>query len=309
MDFHGKDLGLLVSLDVLLSERSVTAAARRLGISQPAMSAQLARLRTMFGDELLVGHSHGMVPTSRAAAIHPALNAAIADLRALVAAAPGFDPANDHRHIRIACSDLAHFLLLPRIMPVLAAKAPGITVEALPPTILRLAEGMERGEIDFALTGADRAPQSFPARHLLDETFQVIWRPGHPLISGPPNLDQFCASRHAVAVIEDGSILDGVTQALRQLGRSRDVAVSVPNFLLLPSIVRATDLVSVVPSLLARAPEPAVEATVEAGELPFELPGLSIYLSWHRRHHQDPASQWFRQLVAEIAAEIQAARN
>lgn len=298
MDFQPRDLGLLVSLDVLLSEGSVTLAARRLGISQPAMSAQLARLRQFFGDDLLVGNAHGMSLTPRAQAIRQPLRAAIEDLRVLVSGAVSFDPARDSRHFRIAGTDLSLRVLLPRLIPLLIAQAPGITVEAVPLALDRLAPSMERGEIDFAVTSAENAPQSFPARLISEEAFCVIWSATHPGLSDRVTLEQFCDYRHVVALVEGVGVFDAVDAALDRLGRHRKMGAKVPNFLLVPPIVRITDMISVVPLRLAEAQAQGLRVA----DPPVELPGFSVYLSWHRRLHQDQASVWMRRLIARVIA-------
>jgi DNA-binding transcriptional LysR family regulator len=296
MDIHRRDLALIASLDVLLAERNVTAAAKRLGISQPALSAQLSRLREMFEDELLVGNAHGMVLTPRAQAMQLPLKAALEDLRAAVSTTSSFDPATGIRHYRIAGSDLAHVHLLPRLLPLLAARAPGLSVEAVPLAPDQIPARMERGEIDFAITSAENAPQAFPARRLINQDFCVIWRQDHPILSAAPTLEQFCALKHVVALVQ-GDALDRVDAVLQERDLSRQVGAKVPNFLLIPPIIQASDMISVVPKLLAETPG----LVVSAGPPPIPLPGFAAYLSWHRRLHQDPACRWFRELIAEIA--------
>ncbi|MDS9469489.1 LysR family transcriptional regulator [Paracoccus sp. MBLB3053] len=295
MEFHRRDLGLLVSLDVLLSERSVTVAAKRLGVSQPAMSAQLAKLRQLFGDDLLIGNAHGMALTPRAEEIHGPLGEAIEDLRALVALSVPFDPAADSRVFRIAASDLVLGILLPRLLPVLSDRAPRVRIEGVPLAIDRLASSMEKGEIDFAVTNAENAPQSFPARLLSNEEFCIIWRKDHPELSAPPTLDQFCRIPQVFALVEGAGERDAVDDHLATMGRGRVLGIRVPNFLLVAPLVRATDMIAVVPRRLA---ETETEG-LNVADTPFPLPSSQVYLSWHRRLHQDSACRWFRQLVAE----------
>ncbi|MTH76794.1 LysR family transcriptional regulator [Paracoccus aestuariivivens] len=299
MDFQPRDLGLLVSLEVLLRERSVTLAARRLGISQPAMSAQLARLRGLLNDDLLVGNAHGMALTPRASAMRQPLSAAIEELRSLVASPAGFDPAQDIRHFRIAGSDLALIVLLPKLVPYLARVARGITIETVHLELDRIAASMERGELDFAVTSAENAPQAFPARLMAEESFRTIWSRDHPELRDAISLEQFCRLRHVVAVIPGGGILDEVDRALGELGRAREVGARVPNFLLVPSIIRASEMVSVVPQRLAAAQPDGLHVAMP----PIDLPNFKVYLSWHRRLHQDPASRWLRQTISDLVAE------
>ncbi|MBN9673980.1 LysR family transcriptional regulator [Roseibium aggregatum] len=298
MDLSGRDLGLLASLDVLLTERSVTGAAKRLGISQPAMSAQLARLRELFGDELLVGNAHGMTPTLRAQDLHLPLRTALEDLRAVVSSAAAFNPETDKRHFRIAGTDLSHAVLMPTLAPYLASHAPGVTLEAVPLAVGQLADRMERGDIDFAISSGDNTPQDFPARKLMDENFTAVWRRGHPVIGETLTLDQFCACKHVVAIVEGSGPLDRVDEILRLENRSRSIGTYVPNFLLILPIVVATDMIAVVPDWLVIGGS----ERVRTGPLPIQIPGFSVYLSWHRRLQNDVASKWLRTLIVKIAS-------
>ncbi|WP_172331757.1 LysR family transcriptional regulator [Mangrovicoccus sp. HB161399] len=298
MDLQGRDLALLVSLDVLLEECSVTRAAKRLGISQPAMSAQLARLRDLFGDELLAGNAHGMTLTPRAEAMRSRLGAALEDLRQVVTEARDFDPAADARRIRLAGTDLAFALVLPALLAMLAERAPGVTLDCRPLDPAQVAADLEGGALDFAIMRSENAPESFPGRRLGGAEFQVIWRRDHPALCGGMTLDAFCALPHAVAVAEGAWVAEAVEAALAALGRRRRVALSLPNFLLLPEVIRATDLVAVVPEPMAAACGPGICRAAP----PVALPGSQIYLGWHRRLQGDPAARWFRGLVAEATA-------
>ncbi|MBD9527204.1 MULTISPECIES: LysR family transcriptional regulator [Paracoccus] len=298
MDFQPRDLGLLVSLDVLLAERSVTLAARRLGISQPAMSAQLSRLRQVFGDDLLVGNAHGMSLTLRAENMRQPLGEAIDKLRTLVSRESSFDPETDSRHFRISGTDLSLSVLLPRLMSELAARAPGVTIEAVPMALDLLAGRMERGELDFAVTSAENAPQHFPARLLAEEHFRVIWSADHPELRGPPDLEQFCRLQHVVALAPGGGIRDEVDDALFRIGKTREVGARVPSFLLVLPIIRATRMIAVVPGRLVESQPEGLNIAAP----PLDLPNFQVFLSWHRRLHQDAACQWFRRLIAETVA-------
>ncbi len=298
MDLKGRDLALLASLEVLLSERSVTRAARRMGVSQPAMSAQLARLRDLFGDELLAGNAHGMALTPRAEELLPQLAAALGDLRQVVAGARGFDPATDRRLFRLAGSDLALSLVLPGLLAGLERQAPGISLDcrALDPE--RAAAELESGALDFAVLRAENAPDSFPGRFLGAAPFEAIWRQDPSRAEMPMPLDEFCARPHAVAVAEGDWAAGAVDAALAELGRSRRTVLRVANFLLLPEAIRATEMIAVVPAPLAAACGPGLARAA----LPVAVPPVRTHLSWHRRLQGDPAARWFRDLVAAATA-------
>lgn len=297
MDLRRADLPLLASLDALLEEQSVTAAARRLGISQPALSAQLARLRDLFGDPLLVGNAHGMVLTPRAEELREPLHAILADLRSLVSRHAGFDPASDTRTLRLAATDLAQVFVLPRLYAVLAEKAPGMTLEAVPLAIDAVAGAMKRGEVDMAISSLGNAPPDFPARRIRSEAYCVIWRDGHPMPGPPATVDAFCALRHLVVALKGGGVLGDIDEALAKIGRKRRIAGSVPNFLLAPHVVRRTDIVAVVPAVVAEIDG----GGIRHAPLPFATSRLDVYLSWHPRMRNDAGHRWLRELVAGIA--------
>jgi DNA-binding transcriptional LysR family regulator len=297
MDLRRADLALLVSLDALLGEQSVTAAARRLGISQPALSAQLARLRDLFGDALLVGNAHGMVLTPRAEELREPLRAILSDLRSLVSESAGFDPASDARTVRLAATDLAQVFILPRLYAALAEKAPNITVEGVPLVVDQVADAMKRGEVDLALSSRENAPPDFPSRRLRSEEYHLIWREGHPMPGPPTTVEAFCALCHLVISIKGGSVLGDVDEALERIGRRRRIAGSVPNFLLAPHVVRNADIVAVVPAVVA-----AIDgAGIRHAPLPFATSRLDLYLSWHPRMRNDVGHRWLRDLVIAVA--------
>ncbi|MCR9085679.1 MAG: LysR family transcriptional regulator [Rhodobacteraceae bacterium] len=293
MDLHRSDLGLLVSLDALLSERGVTAAAKRLGISQPALSAQLARLRHLFGDELLVGNAHGMVLTPRAEELRAPLHALLGDLRTLVSTETSFDPAQSTQVFRIGGTDLAHAILMPALLNTVRAQAPGARLAALPLVAGEVARRMDRDELDFAVVTIASAPEGFPALKLLDEDFCVIWREGHPEIGAHLTLDSFCAQPQLL-VSPDGGGFHGVTDdALKKMGRARRVVGSLPSFLLAPAAVRSSDCLAVIPSRLAQLDETGLRSA----PVPVETQGFTLYLSWHPRMKNAPAHRWMRELI------------
>ncbi|MEL7346474.1 MAG: LysR family transcriptional regulator [Pseudomonadota bacterium] len=291
MDLRRADLGLLVSLDALLAERSVTAAARRLGISQPALSAQLARLRDLFGDDLLVGNAHGMAPTPRAEAIRPRLTALLKELGALVAEGAAFDPARSTRTFRIAAGDLDHALMLPPLLEGLGRDAPGVQIAALPFVTATIAEDLTSGIVDMAVGVPFYLPDGFPSLGLQDRAFAVVWRPGHPTIR-EMDLETFCAVRHALISPTGGGFRGRVDRMLEAMGRRREVVASLPSFLIVLDAVRSSDLVAVVPAALA-----ARATDLCSAPLPIPLEPYPLRIAWHPRHRSDPAHRWLRDRV------------
>lgn len=300
VDWRGIDLNLLVSLDVLLEECNVTRAAERLHLSQPALSAQLSRLRQTLDDPLLLpaDSGRGMIPTARALALAAPLRAVLRDLEMLVTRRVGFDPVQAERTFRIAASDNAVATLgLTAIEALPRAAGRGVRLAFLRPDTARAAEQLERGEIDL-LVGSERAlPGTMKARKLVEEHFVVAQRKGHPRGRHPPSLDEYCALRHVLVSTSGGSLHGFMDEHLERLGRRRDVVLSVQHFTLVPAILQATDYVSTLPSRLAAR----FTEVLDAYPLPFEALGFALHAAWHPRHHQDPASIWLREFLAECA--------
>lgn len=295
MDLHRTDLGLMVSLDVLLAERGVTAAAKRLGISQPALSAQLSRLRHLFGDDLLVGNAHGMTLTPRAEELRAPLHAALEDLRTLVSTGALFDPKTSEDVFRIGATDLGHAILMPPMLNAVREQAPGVRLAAMPLTGGEHRRKMERGEIDMIVTTAESAPDGYPALRLLDESFCVIWRDGHPGIGDKLTLEEFCAQPHLLVSPDSGGFHGVTDDALQRLGLEREVVGSLPSFLLAPAAVRNSDCLAVVPSRLARLDSTGLKRT----KVPVKAKGFTLYLSWHPRMKNVPGHRWLRDLIRD----------
>jgi DNA-binding transcriptional LysR family regulator len=293
MDLSRADFSLLLSLEALLAERNVSRAATRLGLSQPALSAQLARLREMFGDPLLVATARGMVPTARAEALQEPLHDVLERLRGLVVEQVPFDPSSATNTFRIAASDFVHRALM---LPArLAAEAPHIRVALLHLDAQRAWQGLETGEIDLLVASERLTPKAARARKLFDEHLVFVQRPGHPRGTGPLTLDAFCELNHVLVSPEGGGFYGAADEALATLGRTRRVAASLPSFLLVPSVISATDLVAMVPECVALLFQG--QGLMEVFSPPFEMPVFTIYASWHQRRQLDAAHVWLRERV------------
>ncbi|RIL05203.1 MAG: transcriptional regulator [Proteobacteria bacterium] len=291
------DLNLLLALDALLDERNVTRAARRLGVTQPALSGALGRLRALFDDPLFVRTRHGVVPTPRAEALAEPLARWLADARELVAPAR-FEPAASERTFSISANDYMQHALLVPFARALERRAPRAAL-ALWPQPEDLAAQLARGALDLAVTIAEWAPPDLPSRALYEERYVGIVRRGHAWTRRRPSLDAFCAAKHVLVSPAGGGLRGPTDDALALLGRQRRVALTVSSFLLVPGVVASRELVAVVPErLLGRQPGVARFA------LPVDLPPIRAIAVWHPRWHRDPAHAWARALLAEVAASI-----
>ena len=297
MDSSRLDLNLLVALDALLAERNVTRAARRLHLSQPALSAQLQRLRDLLGDPLLVPAQRGMTPTKRALELQAPLHEALEGVRAALATGAGFDPATARLTISVAASDYMQYAVLMPLAFQLRREAPGLRLAWRALDGAQLAAQAERGEVDLAFLTPESAPEQMRSRKLLDERYVVIVRKGHPHVSAPIDLDQLCALDHVVVSPSGGGFTGPTDAALAAHGRERRVVLSVPSFLMVPELVARSDLAALVPERIARDRADRLQLL----EPPVPVPGFAITMVWHRRAARHPALTWLRERVRSFA--------
>lgn len=296
MDLRRTDLGLLVTLDVLLSEGGVTAAAKRLNISQPAMSAQLARLRRLFNDPLLVSSGRRMVATSRALELRGPLQALLRELDMLVRAGADFDPSSSREVFRLGGTDHSHSVLSAPLARRFGAQAPHARLALLPFDPDDTWTFLEDGRMDAAAVTSFVVLNEARSRHLFHEVFVFVQRKNHPRGSAQPDMDSFCALDHVLVSPEGGGFTGAVDTALDALGRSRNVVASLPNFLLALRLIAESDLVGVLPSRVARG----FTASIDVFDLPLEVDGFDLQLIWHPRRQNDPAHIWFRRQIFSV---------
>lgn len=294
MDIKQADIGLLVGLQALLTAQSVTGAARLLNLSQPAMSAQLARLRAMFGDPLLVQSGRKLIPTSRAEALQEPLLALLGDLDALIKQGRTFDAASSTATFRLIGTDYVHGVIAPGLAGAMARAAPGTRLALLPFTPAEVWPALEKDGADAALITGMTFPDA-KIRRGLEEDFVVIQRKSHPRGTGPMRLEAFSAAEHVLVSPAGGGFTGAVDVRLQDIGCERRVACSVPGFFMVPSLIAASDYLCVLPRRIATQ----YAATVDWFELPFASPRFQIDLLWHPRRQHDPAHIWFRQQVVK----------
>jgi DNA-binding transcriptional LysR family regulator len=293
------DLNLLVTFEALLAERNVSRAAARLGLSQPAVSAQLARLRDVFGDQLFVPAHRGVVATARALELQAPLRAALDEVRGVVMSGRSFDAARAELTVRIAASDYVQSVVLAPLAIALRARAPGIRIAALPIDGRALARQTEEGDVDLAIMTPSTAPETLRRRHLLDESYVCIARRCHPRIVGRLDLKTFLALEHIIVSPRGAGFWGPTDESLAALGRQRRVVLSVSSFLVVPKIVADSDLIALVPARVANGSGDAVQIL----KPPVDVEGFSLALIWHERTHGHAAHRWMRDALAEWAKE------
>ncbi|MDH7638143.1 LysR family transcriptional regulator [Sphingomonas oryzagri] len=300
-DIRTIDLNLLRALDALLDERNVSKAAERLGVTQPAVSGMLVRLRESFDDTLFVRSQRGVQPTLRALALAEPIKQVLANVEALLRPA-AFDPATASFTLTLAATDYALQAVVVPFVTKLRRYAPGIRVATRPVDNDRVAQQFERGELDLALMTPESAPLDLHSRRLFDESYVCALRAGHPDASAAGiSLDRFCTLDHALVSFSGGSFHGVTDDALAHLGRERHVALSFHSFLALAEVLRETDLISVAPRRLAAAGD-----GLALLEPPVAIPGFTKLAVWHGRTHSDEGHRWARALLFETCGTVDA---
>ncbi len=292
---HDVAIDVLRLFDVLYRERHVTRAAQAVGLSQPAMSRALQRMRAAFGDELFVRTPRGMVSTPRADELAPSVRRVLEGVEALHRPAV-FDPATLSRDFVIGSIDMLDADMLPRIARALSA-APSVSVTTRPLTA-DAAELLTRGTLDVVIGVRASLPHDAIARHLFDEDFVCAVRRDHPRVKRTLTLDAFVELPHLL-IAPRGDPGGAVDQALAARGLRRRVAVRTHTFQSAPLVVARSDLVLTAPR---RVLAPVARAFgLRLLPPPIPLAPFGVFLAWHPRVQNDPVHEWFRGVVATAA--------
>ncbi|WP_313627627.1 LysR family transcriptional regulator [Kosakonia sp.] len=291
------DLNLLLTLDVLLREHNVTRAAQRLNLSQPSVSVQLARLREIFDDPLLLPGPRGMQPTVRADELREPLRQALEALERAVSPVNAFDPARASVTWRIAATDYTESAVLLPLLGTLRRDAPASRLAVFELNPGQIKRQAEQGDIDLFFHLREGAPASLHQRLLFTERYVLAGRLGHPALKRRPSLKQFCKLEHVIVSPEGGGFQAATDDALAARGLTRNVVLSVPHFLFMLDALARTDLVAVLPERLV-----ATTGALQVVDPPLDLPGFDMLMLWHERLHRDPGHKWLRQQVLAALA-------
>jgi DNA-binding transcriptional LysR family regulator len=298
-------LNLLVHLDALLKERSVTRAAARVGIGQSAMSHNLARLRELFGDELLTRGSEGMRLTPRAVALLEPARTMLAQVEALVSRDQAFDPASAVRTFRFGLPDSMEILIMPALLARMREVAPGIHLRLYNFDASRLLDDLDADEMDLAIGYEAFQPGQFHhKRHkLFTETYLCMFNAEKTGVAPPISLEDFVRLPHVLTSLRPGRSVRGIVDdALEKLGLRRSIALTTPRFLTVPSLVARAPVIVTMQARLAR--RFAAEFGLSLSPLPVELREVTVSLLWHASYDNDPAHTWLREQVVQLAAEL-----
>lgn len=285
------DLNLLVALEALLQEQHVTRAARRLGRSQPAASHALSRLRELFDDPLLVAGAGGMQPTPLADSLRDPLERALRQVESVLATERTFDPATTHRSFSLGCPDiLATFL--PHVLSWMEDEAPSARMEVDAPYLDEFEEDLGQGRYDAIVAPLpEEATSRIRQRRIGAVSWYCLLRPDHPALDGGFDLESWVAYPHVV-VRQERAGVNLIDVMVQEAGLSREIGLTIPQFLLGPPAVETTDLIYAAPHILAA--DAVQRYDIVARPLPVEAPQVDGAVLWHERWDADPGHRWFR---------------
>lgn len=288
-DIRSLDFRMLLTLEALYEEQSVSRAAERLRLAQSTVSGTLKRLREIFNDPLFIRSGDGMVPTARADELVPVARRILRETGELFDVG-GFDPETQSLTVRLCANDYSLQVLIAPFVKRLRAKAPRMRLAVLPFETTELAAKLSSREIDAAVTIPEMAPPDYPSRALFRDRYVIAVRPGHPLIDEDNLLEGFCRYDHVLVSPVSGSFEGPVDRALREIGRRRNVVLALPSFQALSQYLYLDDLIAVVPErLLADTHQPLRKL-----DLPVRVSGPDAILVWHPRLSGDTAFDWFK---------------
>lgn len=301
MNINELDLNLLRVFNQLMIERRVSSVAESLGVSQPAVSNALKRLRGLLGDELFLRTAHGMQPTPLAEQLAEPIAYSIDTIRAAMNQQMKFEPATAQRNFLLGLNDLGETYFLPPLLSRMSEQAPGVTITTVRNNNLSLKEDMESGRVDVSVGLLPQLQGSFFRQRLFRQRFVWAFSKNHALTRRKAlTIDDFIAADHVV-VVSPGTGYGEVDRLLERRGIERKVRLTVPHFNALGHILHGTDLVATLPMRMAQViAEPF--GLIHAPH-PVALPEVSIDTFWHAKLHRDPANQWLRRMIFDLFSE------
>jgi hypothetical protein len=307
MDTPKIDLNLMQVFDALMHENNLTRAGFRLGLSQPAMSHALAKLRKLTGNSLFVRVPSGMEPTDFALRIAPSVNEGLKLLIGAVEVDAPFNPLRCDRTFQILMSDIGELVFLPRLLNRLVQVAPNLVLRVIQLPREAYQDALASGEADLAIGFLPALKTGVYQQRLFTDTPICLVRSDHPSIRKGLSLSQFCNASHVV-IEPPGSRLSGnsvqtsttslLERHLSSLAITRRVVLRVPHFTVVPAIVQQTDLITTLPSYVLSYTRNL--PNLKTFKLPFAVPSYDIKQFWHERKHKDPANRWLRAIVSEL---------
>jgi DNA-binding transcriptional LysR family regulator len=294
MNVHDIDLNLLRVFDAVLRERGVTPAAARLGLTQPAVSNALARLRKLFGDALFVRTPRGVDATPFARELAEPVRQALALLESALAHGPGFDPRTSTRTFRFYMSDLGQVEFLPPLVERVQRDAPHLRLEAVALEVDDIAGALAIGALDVAIGFLPGLAGPVRRKSLFRDPYRCLMRANHPIAS--LSKKKFLEASHALVTYRGGHRV--IEEALDRAGLARRIALRVPHFTVVPMVLERTDLILTLPARVARVFER--DGRLKTLPPPVAIPPAEVSVYWHERFEQDPGNSWLRDLTVKL---------
>lgn len=297
MNVTDVDLNLLRVFDAVLRQGGVTPAASMLGLTQPAVSNALARLRKLFGDALFVRTPSGMEPTPFARELAQPVRQALALLESALAHGPGFDPASATRGFRFYMSDVGQVEFLPPLVERVQREASGVRLEAVALDVDDIGASLAAGGLDLAIGFLPGLGPPVRRRALFRDPYSCLMRADHPIAT--LTRKRFLEASHALVTYRGGHRV--IEEALERAGLARNIALRVPHFTVVPMVLERTDLILTLPSRVARVFER--RGAFKALPPPIAIPPAEVAVHWHERFEADPGNRWLRERVIELFAD------
>lgn len=306
MELSDIDLNQLVLFQQLMVERRVSKVADKMGLTQPAVSNTLAKLRRQFGDDLFVRTPAGMMPTPFAEQLAEPVGYALGMIHSGLNQHSSFDPASVKRSVTIGMTDIGEIVFLPQLVERLRKEAPGISLSTVRTTATTLRDDMEAGKVDLAIGPLPQLKAGFFQRRLFRQRYVCLFRKGHALDRKRLSLVDFKAAEHLI-IVSAGTGHGKVDDLIRRAGVDRSVRLTIPHFVSVGHLLRRTDMVATVTERLA-------ESLAEPFDLsfrphPVDLPEIAINVFWHAKVHRSPAHQWMRGVVFNLFGEDKVAAS
>ncbi|MEA5549379.1 LysR family transcriptional regulator [Anabaena cylindrica UHCC 0172] len=301
INLAGLDLNLLVVFDALMTEHSVTRAALRLGLSQPATSNALARLRSLMEDELFIRKTTGLSPTPKALALAQQLRPALQQIQSTLLDQPNFDPATSDRIFTIGMSDYVEFTLLPKLVKTVQIIAPSISLQIKTGDRQKLLSLLDTGEIDLACGLFPEKISWHKEKLLFHEVYSCVCRQDHPNIGTNFSLEDYLKESHLLVSIQEDRV-GRVDMLLTQKNLQRHIALSIPHFLIAPFILAESNLVATLPQRVALTFSQS--QSLKLLPVPLPMAGFSVFMRWHQSTHNLPDYEWLRVLIIEVSSAV-----
>lgn len=303
-DFRKIDLNLLIAFTVLFREQSVSLAADKLHLGQPAVSGALARLREMFDDPLFIRSGHRMQPTARACELHRELMPLLEQLQSTLFQSSEFSPSAATTSITLGMSDWLEMWLMPTLLPALKRTAPGLHIHVVTSTPLTDMQQLEGGELDMALSITQHSARWLEKTPLAEMPYQVLWNPQHIDINAPLTLEDYVAWPH-IQLSNREATSSQLDRALEKRGLIRQIDYTTAHFASLPSLVQQMPVLATLPAALATCWQQ--DFSLRSSPLPLDIPAQEISLLWHQRHNSDTTLMWLAETIQQLVSNTETA--